>query len=65
MNRSRALHLIRESLELAKTAPVEKKIQILKMVKECYRQINQQKNSTVITESSTEVTVDPDYVKEK
>lgn len=35
------------------------------MVKECYRQINQQKNSTVITESSTEVTVDPDYVKEK
>lgn len=61
MNRSRALKLIRESLELAKTAPVDKKVQLLKLVKECYQQINQQKKSTVIVES----TVDPDYVKEK
>jgi hypothetical protein len=65
MNRSRALHLIRESLELAKTAPVDKKIQLLKLVKECYQRINQRKDTVVITESTTESTIDPDYVKEK
>jgi hypothetical protein len=67
MNRERTLKLIQESLELAKTAPLEHKIRLLKMVRECYARINQSKSRVIISESptSSDNTTDPDYIEEK
>ena len=62
MNR-RALNIIRESLQLAKIASPEQKIKLLKIVKECYRQM---KSKTGITESiNVSKSTDLDYLDEK
>lgn len=63
MDKQRAIAAIREGLELAKTAPVEKKIQILKMVKECYRRLNQSQSKTQSVQQTQ--SADADYLDEK
>ena len=63
MDRQRAIAAIREGLELAKTAPMEKKIQILKMVKECYRRLNQTQSNTQSVQQTQ--STDADYLDEK
>ena len=65
MKRQRALHLIRESLELAKHVSTEQKIQILKTVRECYSKLKHSKSNDIIAESAISSNTDPDYVQEK
>lgn len=63
MQRQRALKLIRESLELAKTASPEQRVRLLRLVKECYARV---RSSEIIQEgANVSKTVDPDYIDEK
>jgi hypothetical protein len=67
MNR-RALSFIHESLQLAKIAQPEQKIKLLKMVKECYRQLKSKNPETRVSIDETILsskTTDPDYINEK
>lgn len=69
MKRQRALELIRESLELAKTATPEQKIKLLKIVKECYGRLkasSAEVNPEVVSRTvELNKQVDSDYVEEK
>jgi hypothetical protein len=63
MQRQRALKLIHESLELAKTASPEQRVRLLRMVKECYARIRSEQ--TIQESTDVSKTVNPDYIDEK
>jgi hypothetical protein len=64
MNRKRAIKLICEGLELAKTVPVEQKIHLLNMVRECYDKMISRKSINSIN-LETKIKNNLDYIDEK